>query len=656
MKTVSMTPLLFSVGHLRRACVVVLVPWAQMLAAQTLLPSSEQDFFADLPVVLSVSRLPQRLDEAPGAVTVLDREFIRMSGARDLADLLRLVPGFQVSTTFESGAPLASYHGAFNIYSGRIELLIDGRSAYSPYFIGNVAPGMLSVALTDIERIEVLRGSNSAAYGARAILGVVNVVTRHSADTLGALGAIKVGQNGIRDVQARLGWTHAGHTVRLGVDRRADDGLQGAYNANQVTRLNVRSDIAVSAQDEVQLLAGANRIDSGKGTAGDPSDMPHMALYQSEFAQLDWRRALGAQDDLLLRLSHTQERYRDEFPYSLAGFGIPDAINIGVSGRSASTSLLLQHSHQHNPALRWVWGGEYRNEHMLSRALFNRDDALVTEFSRLFGNLEWHLAPTWLLNAGAMAEHSSVTGRSLAPRLMLNWQFLPGQTLRAGVSRAFRPPSNFEQFGHIRYEWRGRLLSVTTLSRAGLDAERVTTREISYLGEFAPWGLSLDARAFDERMDAFIIPKANARPRYYVNSDGFDIRGLEYQLKWRPWPTAVLVLNQTYTRIAPVAPFSAADLAAPRLSSSLAWMQKLPHDVELSLSHQHQGVMRFIGSGWDRQPALRRTDLRVAKHFKWGEQRGELALVVYNLGPAYADFDPTFLFRRQAWLGLSVAY
>ncbi len=70
---------------------------------------SEQDFLSDMPVVLSVSRLPQPLDETPGAVTILDRDTIRRSGARDVADLMRLVPGFQVSNAFDSVAPQVGF-------------------------------------------------------------------------------------------------------------------------------------------------------------------------------------------------------------------------------------------------------------------------------------------------------------------------------------------------------------------------------------------------------------------------------------------------------------------------------------------------------------------------------------------------------------------
>jgi iron complex outermembrane recepter protein len=118
-----------------------LVACAYLPAAQAQTSVSEQDYFADMPVVLSVSRLPQRLDETPGAVTILDRDFIRQTGARDVADLLRLVPGFQSSASFEADAPQASYHGVFGNYSARIQVLVDGRSVYSTYFFGAVSLG-----------------------------------------------------------------------------------------------------------------------------------------------------------------------------------------------------------------------------------------------------------------------------------------------------------------------------------------------------------------------------------------------------------------------------------------------------------------------------------------------------------------------------------
>ena len=115
---------------------------------------TEMDFLGDMPVVLSVSRLAQRLDETPGAVTILDRQFIRFSGARDVADLLRLVPGFQTTTSFETDAPMATYHGRTDDWANRIQVLVDGRSVYAGHLQGSAGLGWQTLALDDIERIE----------------------------------------------------------------------------------------------------------------------------------------------------------------------------------------------------------------------------------------------------------------------------------------------------------------------------------------------------------------------------------------------------------------------------------------------------------------------------------------------------------------------
>jgi iron complex outermembrane receptor protein len=376
---------------------------------------SEKDFLDEMPIILSVSRLPQRLDETPGAVTILDRDFIRSSGARDVADLLRLVPGFQSSTSFEGDAPQASYHGVYGYYSARIQVLVDGRSVYSSYFAGSVAPGLMTVMLDDIERIEVLRGANSVAYGARAMLGVVNIVTRHSADTLGPRAALTRGENGIQDTALGLGWRTDNSTQRLAVDERGDDGLSGSNGHNRVQRVNFRSDWQVSGTSQVQLSAGWMNIGSGKGYPERVGDAFRDTTFENKFVQVDWKEVFNPDHDLQVSLSHNQEAYRDVVPYQ----PIP-GLNLDGSGTTSNNTLTAQHTMRLSPALRMVWGAELRRESVTSRPLFNTDEALIDNFTRLFTHAEWRLRPDLLLNGGVMAEHSSVNGDSLAPRLMLN--------------------------------------------------------------------------------------------------------------------------------------------------------------------------------------------------------------------------------------------
>ncbi len=629
-----------------------------LATAQVPVPLSEKDFLTELPVVLSVSRLPQRLDETPGAVTIIDRDMIRLSGARDVADLMRLVPGFQTSMAFERIAPQASYHGGFGSYSNRLQVLVDGRSAYSPYFIGSIEPGLQTVAMEDIERIEVLRGSNSAAYGARAFLGVINIVTRDSADTLGTQASLSAGGNAVRDARASLGWGNANATFRLGLDRRSDAGLLGSNGHNRIDRLNFRSDLHPGASDEVQLRAGGLVINAGKGAPDNIDDLARDTRYGTGYLQLDWRRILSEDEDLALSYSHAQESYQDSFPYSLLALGINDSVAISASGRARNDTVSLQHSWRQGSRLRLVWGGELRREQSVSMAAYNTDAPLVTDFSRLFANVEWRPAQDLVLNAGAMAERSSTSGNTLAPRLMLNWHVADGQTLRVGSSKAYRPPSTYEQFADVRYVWNGHLLQVATLASGNVRAESVLARELGYLGVFPELRLNLDVRVFHELIGDFLRQLNATRPKDYANTEGFSIRGLEYQAKWEAWRGAQFMVSQAFitNSMADRGPDSdsGTTLAAPRLANSLTYFQKLPGDLEFSLMHQDSGTQVLQGAGRTDQVAMTRTDLRLAAPLHWGRQRGELALVVQNLGAPYHDFAPAFGFGRRTFVTLRI--
>ncbi len=633
--------------------------WTGVAWAQESESLSEKDFFTDMPIVLSVSRLPQRLDDTPGAVTILDRDMIRLSGARDVSDLLRLVPGFQTSTSFETGAPLASYHGGFDSYSARIQVLVDGRSTYSPFLFGGVGPGLQVVALEDIERIEVLRGSNSAAYGARAMLGVINIVTRHTLETLGAQAFAATGENGVRDVQARMGWGTADASYRLTVDRRADEGLAGSNGHNAINRVNLRADLRTSAQDELQFRAGSLSIDNGKGFVGRVNDPARDRHFGSGYAQLDWRRTLSENADVALTVSHTEESHRDNFSLSLKQYGINDSVLVDFGGRAANDSLTLQHTWRANPAWRFVWGGELRREQVESKPLYGTDKAFVTRFTRLFGNAEWLFLDNFALNAGAMLEHSSQSDTTFAPRLMLNWHFAPGQTLRAGMSKAYRPPSAFEKFGNARYELNGRTLAVITASRGNVDSESLLTRELGYLASLPKLGLDLDVRAFEERIGGFVrqMPYAlvtdsilPSRPLDYVNDESFTIQGLEYQLSWRPLRDTKLVVGQAFTDVRSMDPGSSK--AAPQSATTLMLTQRLPGGVDLSLMHQNSSVVTPQGAGIDSARTMKRTDLRIAVPLRLGRQTGEVALVIQNLGLPFMESDNLFRFERRGFITL----
>lgn len=646
---------------------------------------SEQDFLAPMPIVLSVSRLAQRLDETPGAMTILDRDFIRMTGARDVVDLLRLVPGFQTTTDFENDAPIATYHGRNNGVANKIQVLVDGRSVYSGFLTGSTGLGWQTLAIDDIERIEVLRGSNSAAYGARAFLGVVNIVSRDVADTRGVAAYTTAGQGGVADLGARLGWGEAPNAYRISADSRTDAGLRKvianggrASGDARVDRVNFSSHLVADGGVDVELRAGAVNARAIKGDTGSVGNAERPRYLDSRFLQLDWRRVLSDTQDVAFTASRTVNTIGDRFPLLTdqynAYFGADyHGTTIEVEGQEANDALSFAHTLRPNDDFSLVWGAELRHEQILSKQGFDTLGHVDSDFWRLFANVQWRLAPKWLLNLGALAEHSDLGGDSVSPRAMLNWQVAPGHTLRAGVSTAFRPPSAYEKYvGYRFYDVNGQ--NPTPLFVQGnpnLLSETVEVRELGYLADLPQWGLSGDVRVFSERV-ANGIAVVQSMPQTYTNGDRYEISGVEYQVSWSPSRQTRIFFNQTWvqTRVdgtfwvdqsienmPEVARNHTYELVhmAPRQAASLTAMHRLDNGVTLTFMHQRSEDVVLISDNANLY-SMTRNDVRVAKPFRLGQAQAEWAVTVQNLGAPYSDGNVQFLFDRRAMATLRLTY
>ena len=618
---------------------------------------SERDFLGDMPVVLSVSRLSQPVDEAPGAVTVLDRQFIRNSGARDVVDLLRLVPGFQTTTSFESDAPLASYHGRSDDWANRIQVLVDGRSVYSGHLQGSAGLGLETLALDDIARIEVLRGSNSATYGARAFLGVINIISRDVHD-VGSSASVSMGDNMVADVGASIGWGQPGAAYRLSVDSRGDQGLRVAYGSNRVSRVNAVASLDTGAGSELDMRAGAMGIDAGRGSADSPGNVARMRFLGSQFVQMDWRKPLDGDQDIQLSFSHTQNIHRDNFLYQSTD--LVNGVNyfgalVEFGAQEVNDALTVLHTVVHTLQLRSVWGLELRREEVTSRSSFDTRNQVVSNFSRVFGSAEWRLQPDWVLNAGAMAEQSDIGGGTFSPRLMLNWHVVPGHTLRAGLSSAFRPPSAYEKYAAVRYYDANRANPFTTVQSTGaLEPEKIHTRELGYNYNLPKRGLSGDVRFFDERIIDGIERPSGVSPEDYRNIENYSITGVEHQIQWKPASATQLFASQTWTQIAGAERFKTTHGAA-RYAASLMAVHTLSSGTTVSLMHQQSDDIGLM-SGNDRLYSVGRTDVRIAKGFLLGKNKAEWAFTVQNLDVPSQDGDRKFLFERRAFVSLRVEH
>lgn len=612
-------------------------------------PVSEQDYFGTLPVVLTVSRLAQPLSDTPGAVTVLDRDKIHRSGARDVTELLRLVPGYLVGG-WNGANPNAVYHAPLDEYGTRNLVMIDGRSVYSSALLGDTHRGILGVMLEDIERIEVLRGSNSAAYGANAMFGVINIITRHSQDTRGGEVSITGGDVGINDNRARFGWGDDKASFRLSVGKRQDNGFRNVNDDLDVSQFHFRGDLYPNPSNEILLEAGSSQIEAGDGFPGNNSNSPRTVSWRDWYMHSQWRHQVSESEEIKLSANFDEETLRDRSPF----LPLP-ALILDYGGRGRRLNLEAQHQLGLGEGLRGVWGLGYKYENVLSRSLFARNDPVSMAEGRLFGNLEWRLHPQWLINAGLFFGHNNWTGGYTSPRLMANFNLTPEHTLRLGATRSERAPNLLELAGDVRHYLGPVLLNWELKSSGTARAETLRTVEAGYLGNFREANLTLDVRVYRERMKDIVDAKGDTPgiPPDYVNYLAANAKGVEYQLRWKPLADSEIWLNQNFQHYEYMDPPDLrSDRQPPTHATTLALFQKLPAGFDLSVIYVTSGKMTWRG----RKDALTpdRLDARLAYAFLLGGHRSELAVAVQALDGDQPVFLPTknFVLQRRTFATL----
>ena len=473
-------------------------------------PLMADDLFLDsepLPQILTATRLKQSPAAVPGSITVIDSQLINASGARDISELLRLVPGMMVGN-INGNQPAVNYHGTNATAARRMQVLIDGRSVYRAG-LATVDWSDIAVAMEDIERIEVFRGPNTVSYGANALMAVVNIITRNPADSHGTRMKVTRGQRGINDFYASQGTGWDGGDLRLSLSGLQDDGFDSDRNGadyRDSRRLN-RFNLAVSqALDERQSIDwqlnakdGTNQrpytyrpVFSGITDAGDNADAiaksyagslrwnldinPDHSLYVQGTAQhwdrqQTWR-ACDAELSFspeLTRLWQLNPNYTERLARNIERFTGQGPAPGTAQERDLANQVLDQWKHGARKTLcgdidqssrESRYELELQDTLSLSESLrlvsgmnyrYDRADS-DTYFNgtlddttwRTFGQLEWRATGHWLLQGGAMFEDTRLSGSSLTPRVAVNYLINPRHGLRAVYSEAVRSPDMFE--------------------------------------------------------------------------------------------------------------------------------------------------------------------------------------------------------------------
>ncbi len=666
----------------------------------------EDSFITDLPLVLSASRLSQPQRDTPGTVTVIDRATIQRSGARSVAELLRGVPGFQIG--YRTGYfPLVTYHGLSDEAPRRLLVRIDGRSAYSPYLISGTEWHMLSLDLDDIERIEVFRGSNAAAFGSQAFMGVVNIVTRSAAETRGVGVKLAQGNNTIKDRATTIGLAQGPLSVRLSAGVEGDDGLRDLHDRYKRTRADLRAELQIDQANRLEVHAGSVRLRGGLGEPGDLANPIRTLRQTSNFGQLRWLWEPNATDSLSVTYYRQEERGRDAFTVSTALNLTPGQLarlsaqekqlvgallgllgqidtRVAYSNGVSREDLEIEHVFSASDALRMVWGLGTRSDEIRAPGIFTIDRIRYRN-SRAFGSVEWHPSEAWLLNASLMMEKGSYVGTLTSPRIAANYHLSDQHTLRASYGHGYRRPTPFERQADTRLSDIGSGLLLRQLFQPSpdLEAERISTFDLGYRGEFKALDAMLDIRLFEERLanmtrrdentpgslqQNLTLPGVGSiplppilellpdttRPVRFYSDDKARIRGIEIESSWRPHRK--LLLGATYTHLNIRSPNVRAERSAPRHSGSLLGSWQMTERWNFTVAHHRVGQMSWFRAGRSILPAYNRTDLRLAHRFDLRDASGEFAIVARNLGRRHADFKGDLITPREWFATVSMSF
>ncbi|WP_280156190.1 TonB-dependent receptor [Piscinibacter sp. XHJ-5] len=377
--------------------------------------------------VMAVSRRSQRLADAPAAVYVITRDQIRAGGMTTLPEALRLAPNLHVARS-SSHTYAISARGFNSESSNKLLVMIDGRTVYTPLHSG-VFWDVQDMPLNDVERIEVISGPGGTLWGANAVNGVINVVTRSARDTAGSV-VEAVGGNDDRGFSMRHGVRVGDGAARLYAKRFDHDGTQRAdgstvADAWKHTQAGFRADVGAPAS--AWTLQG----DAYEGKAQVPG-LPERRVSGAN-ALARWSRQLGAREELHLQL------YLDTYKRRQPGLFTEDLDTVDIDA---------QHQFTWRRAHDVVWGAGLRHQrdHTAAGPLF----AFVPADSRLrlfnvFAQDTVSLAERWKLTFGLKLERNSYTGLEHQPNLRLAWKRDEQSLWWAAVSRAVRTPSRLDR-------------------------------------------------------------------------------------------------------------------------------------------------------------------------------------------------------------------
>lgn len=393
--------------------------------------------------VTSVSKRTQKVADAAAAVFVITQEDIQRSGARSIPELLRMVPGLEVARIDENKWAIGSrgFNGRFD---DKLLVLIDGRSVYTPLFSG-VYWDVQDVMLEDVDRIEVIRGPGATLWGANAVDGVINIITKSAKDTKSGLVKAEGGDEELNADSVRYG-DKVGDKGYFRVYGKYFDWGSSTDLAGQNTndgwhqqRGGFRSDWTLSSADSLTFQGDVYHSREGETLTIPSISAPYSATFANT-GEYSGGNLLGRWNHAFSNSSISLQAYFDRTNYADS--------NLFVDHESVY-DIDFQHDFHVGQSQEIVWGAGYRS-------IQDRNDSTFTvavqpnhgnynQFSAFVQDEISFLDSRLRVTVGSKLEHNDFTGFEVEPNIRFLASLSEKQSVWGAISRAVRTPAITEE-------------------------------------------------------------------------------------------------------------------------------------------------------------------------------------------------------------------
>ncbi|QQS55392.1 MAG: TonB-dependent receptor [Candidatus Competibacteraceae bacterium] len=610
--------------------------------------------------VVSATKVEQALEDTASAVFVITQDDIRRSGVTNIPDALRLAPGVQVAR-IDANKWAITIRGFNGRFANKLLVLVDGRSIYTSVFAG-VYWDIQDLLLEDIEQIEVIRGPGASLWGANAVNGVINILTKRAADTQGLISVTAGKEEG-----AIVGMRYSG---QLGDS--AHYRLYGKF-LDQDSLLDARGQ---DAEDDWRLSSGGFRLDWAPSDRDNifvdgglfdeslqqnllvPSLTPPFSQPMRDKAQVSgghlqgrWERVLSDTSRLSLQMYYQDQHRRD----AILGFDID------------TFDLDFQHAFALNGQNDLIWGLGYRrySDDYRRTALGSMTPSrLDYDLFSAFVQDQIDLIPHELkLTLGTRLEHNDFSGWEFQPNVRLMWRPHPRHRLWAAVSRAVRAPSRGDDgvaLGLVVVPPQPPLDLPGLLVFQGdpaFTSEKLTAYELGYRTWLAEQ-LSLDIAAFyneyddlravEQRNDLITLEDGYLRiPAVFVNAVQGNTYGFEIAANWQAADRWRLQLAYSYLQVELQNKLGFSELipvvrdgSQPHHQVSLRSSVDIRHDLEFDLWLYYVDQMPELAVGTLARTTVVDSYFSVNARLGWRPRPDwELSLMGANLlGPSHVEF------------------